>query len=989
VVRAAPIALAVSGLMASAALGAGEPAYAVSPARHSMAKPVAQPVGWQAAAGSMTGVVLGAGRTGLVGACVIASGPAGVVVTMTAGGGRYAIGGLPAGRYVIRYEYCRKPGAYVARWYGGSYLRSEAASVIVGPGRPTLLRPVSLLPVSPGPASPMSIARATEAMMRREAERDRLAGRHQRPELSGVVRSASGKGVGGICVWVISGTPSNGGGIAEGSARDGHYSYPAGAFSAGKYRVAFDDGCGSHANYAPQWWKHATTFAKATVLRLGRGRSVTHIDARLTAGGVVAGTISGGSRHGPKLRGICVQAQPASPADQIPFELIQATSDRGGRYRVAGLATGKFQFSFYPGCGGGSGYIGLAYPSAVLVTAGRTTRVNPTLPPQSTISGTATGPGGRPVAGICVFAVGRESFGKATTSRRGRYAIGGLSAGQYEVDFAGGCGSSGSYAPTAYGGSRRPASVPVGRGEHVTGINAAMRPGATITGKVTDRSRRPIETCLQTTARSTYVGDGLTPQGLNPDSFVYDTAAGGSSADGSYRIANLLPGVYNIAFNNCNGGGAPYAGEWFHPVGPSVGEGPGWVDALAGRPVKANVTLPAGGSISGVIRSAAGKPLGGICSYPVGVEGQVPFDDYLLTLGAPPTESDRRGDYTISGLAAGQWVVEFYPCGEQSYANSWYRHAASQGAATRVTVTSGRTTSGIDPVLSVGDDVSGRVTSAVTGRPVANECAEALDPQGNAANLGSTGSQGRYQVTNLLPGRYDLAFFSCGGGAGLATELRPIQVTSVRSARLSLALPRSGAIKGAVRGIGQGQDVTGACVEAMPITGSGLPGLATTGYSGRYFVSGLAPGRYDVLFTPNCLGGGAAFAPQWFDGTASRSRAVAVRVTSGTVTSEVNAGVSGDGGISGAVSVSGRPAAGVCAIASPVTGTGVPVLAETGQDGGYQVDGLPPGRYTVEFTSGCGDGSYRAQWYNGGRSQAKATPVLVRSGVVTPLIDAR
>jgi hypothetical protein len=272
---------------------------------------------------------------------------------------------------------------------------------------------------------------------------------------------------------------------------------------------------------------------------------------------VVAGTISGGSRHGPKLRGICVQAQPASPADQIPFELIQATSDRGGRYRVAGLATGKFQFSFYPGCGGGSGYIGLAYPSAVLVTAGRTTRVNPTLPPQSTISGTATGPGGRPVAGICVFAVGRESFGKATTSRRGRYAIGGLSAGQYEVDFAGGCGSSGSYAPTAYGGSRRPASVPVGRGEHVTGINAAMRPGATITGKVTDRSRRPIETCLQTTARSTYVGDGLTPQGLNPDSFVYDTAAGGSSADGSYRIANLLPGVYNIAFNNCNGGGAP------------------------------------------------------------------------------------------------------------------------------------------------------------------------------------------------------------------------------------------------------------------------------------------------------------------------------------------------------------------------------------------------------------------------------------------------
>jgi hypothetical protein len=172
------------------------------------------------------------------------------------------------------------------------------------------------------------------------------------------------------------------------------------------------------------------------------------------------------------------------------------------------------------------------------------------------------------------------------------------------------------------------------------------------------------------------------------------------------------------------------------------------------------------------------------------------------------------------------------------------------------------------------------------------------------------------------------------------------------------------------------------------VTGSGLPGLAQTSYSGRYSLGGLAPGSYHILFTANCVGGGAAFAPQWFNRQPSRSRATTVRVTSGGMTSSVNAALYADGGISGTVRVSGRAAAGVCVIASAVTGTAGPVLAGTAADGTYEIGDLPPGRYTVKFTAGCGASSYPTQWYDGARTLAEATRVRVEPGAITPLIDA-
>jgi hypothetical protein len=63
-------------------------------------------------------------------------------------------------------------------------------------------------------------------------------------------------------------------------------------------------------------------------------------------------------------------------------------------------------------------------------------------------------------------------------------------------------------------------------------------------------------------------------------------------------------------------------------------------------------------------------------------------------------------------------------------------------------------------------------------------------------------------------------------------------------------------------------------------------------------------------------------------------------------------------------------------------------VAETGADGSYQIGGLAPASYVVEFTSGCGVASYATQWYNAAPARSSATPVPVTAGSVTQAIDA-
>ncbi len=90
--------------------------------------------------------------------------------------------------------------------------------------------------------------------------------------------------------------------------------------------------------------------------------------------------------------------------------------------------------------------------------------------------------------GVCIQAVGAHGNAFAETDFDGSYSFGGLQPGSFTVQFTG-CDNSGSVAPQYYNdesdsGSADPITLTAG--QITTGIDAAMKPGATISGVVTD-----------------------------------------------------------------------------------------------------------------------------------------------------------------------------------------------------------------------------------------------------------------------------------------------------------------------------------------------------------------------------------------------------------------------------------------------------------------------------------------------------------------------
>ncbi len=928
----------------------------------------------------MAGVVRAPDGAGLARVCVVATGQSASVPGMTGPGGRYLITGLRPGAYSIGYHDCGTSGRYLDQFYGGSMLPDAAARVPVSAGQPTLLRPVTMVPAGVG-----AVRAAARAAARRIAAVGGKAAA-SRPSISGVVRNAAGKGLPGICVSASSHTANTGIGVGTLTGRGGRYSLNTGR---GTWEVSFANDC--RGKYAPQWWKHVGSSAKATALRLLRGSHVTGIDARLVIGGVITGTVRAGRPSGPGLGGVCVVASGKGRAAGVRQ---QAVSHKDGSYRIRGLGTGGYQVQFLPDCGVKGSFIGRTRTGTVAVTDGKTTRgINTFLLRAAEISGTVTAAqGGVPLAGICVFAfpvfTGQGLVvvggGEIQTGPNGSYVIKDVRPGRYVLNFSGGCGNTGSYAPQYFNGKPSEAAanqIRLVSGQHAAGIDASMQPGGTITGTVTDRAGTKLGGICVLITSAQDAGDlGQSPIGVLLGGVPLVSAFGITGAKGGYRIANLTPGSYEVSFSSGCGrpGTTIYAAQWFAPQG---GNQPAWLAVRPGLVTSGIGTrLRRGATITGTIRNASGKPVAGICPVAFASSGQPPAE-LLALIGS--SRSGRNGGYRITGLATGKYAVAYPACGGSQFELSWYAGSGSSATARPVAVTDGRTTSGINQRLTAGQAVSGTIRSGVSRAPVRSACVVAVDSGGFAFAFTFTGKKGGYRFGHIAAGRYSVDIFPCGLRANALANVTRSGVMVTRSGAVTgvnVTLPLAGSLAGTVRGGNPAAPEPGICVEATPKSGRGMAGLAVTGSDGRYKMGGLASGKYLVTFNPLCVAGTGGFVPQRFSGP--------VQVSSGSTHGGVGATLTAVGGIAGTVQVSGTPAAGVCVIAYPAAGQQAPAVAETGADGSYQIGGLAPASYVVEFTSGCGAASYATQWFNGVPGRSTATPVAVTAGSVTQAIDA-
>lgn len=889
--------------------------------------------------GSISGLVTGHGRP-LAGVCAYAVSdtpvPARAVTSKT---GKYRITGLRPGRYVVAFVAdfgpCHNDGNWLIQFYPGVNSLS--------PGKK-----VRLVRVRAGKDT-----RGIDARLKRGGQ------------ISGTVRAKSGKPLSGICVNVQS-SIDNGDGIEFGLTTNKTGQYAAHGLYPGGYQVEFSAGCGNNGNYASQWWRHTSLQSHARTVRITGTRHVTGIDATLLPGAFVSGVVKAVSAKGKPLAGVCVDVFDADDND-----VGATTTPRTGKYRVEGLAAGHYQIQFDPECSTDSSPYEFLQLSLTLKTAETRSGFNAYLPLGGGISGVVTDSRGHPVGGVCVQ-VNDDNADITTTGRGGRYSLTGVPDGSFQVLFFGGCGNTESVAPQFY--PQSPTSVFAKtitfKPNTVTpNVDARMLPGGAIAGTVTDTAgHRLSRICVSTEST----------QGQLETSVDTGTA---TAQNGRYLVQDLAPGAYDLGLG-CGGYGFQFYPGTPNPLAAGlISVNPGTTTRVA------SVRLGRAGSITGRVTTKAGRPIPFVCVQ-VALAGTGPT--FYVGFGG----TDGNGHYNVDGLAPARYLVQFVNCGpNRQLAPQWYRRAATTGAATPVKVRSGRTSAGINGVLTDGGSITGLVAGP-TGKPANAICVIAFSQQAQYAVSSQTGKAGRYRLTRLSTGRWSLIFTPCfPAGPNLATLTRPgsVHVVAPRTVTgVNVKLSAGGSVSGRVSSQAGDRPLGDVCVLLVPAKASGSFGIGLTRGNGRYLARNLAPGTYHAYIAdPACDGFPDAvppFAPQWYNDQPTETTATTVHVSAGAVTTGIDSALGPFGAVTGTVrtrtltTVSGECVTAVPFRAGPDLVTGAPAQPETAvtdQTGGYTLTGLTPGRYKIEFTSGCGGARYATQWWDNAGSARSAKVITV------------
>jgi protocatechuate 3,4-dioxygenase beta subunit len=1005
--------------------------------------------------GMIAGAVRGIAGAAFGGACVRASGPAGIRTVMTHADGRYVIGGLKPGGYRLRIDNCTGDSPLSYAWPGsrpvvtvlagqvrtlaparawqsdgpglaGGRARAQAATPkagsisgrVTGHGRPlrgicafavrsswtfaaaarattsqagrykiTGLRPGRYLVLFragerscashanwlpqwyPHVTSPYATSKAVRVRVRAAKDTARINGRLKLgAEIAGTVRTKTGRRVRGICVSTY--TPLIVNGIYNYSAsaasdRAGHYGLH-GLFP-GKYQVEFTIGCGVRRNYAQQWWRHKASPDHPNTIKVARRQIVTGIDAALTPGSAITGTVRARAAGARRLARVCVYAE------GYRGNYADAVTTKNGTYRLAGIGPGRYQVSFDPSCLGTRSALYLPADRTISVQAGHTrSGLDVRLRPAAGISGIVRDPAGRPVDSVCID-VGDENNDFAFTNAHGRYSVTGVVPGRYNVEFETGCGNPGSLASQWY--HNRPDRdsadlVTFTAGKMHRNVDATLHPGGTLAGVLTSKSGRPVKgDCLGVAAQHDWLDGTFTDGDV-------------TTRNGRYWLPNLTPGEYRVSFL-CAGG--RYGDQWFNSRPDSTN-----ADYLAINPgvTRLSEKLSRGAAITGTVTSKSGHPLRGLCVSVANARNGL-----FLSLAERQVTTGGHGRYRIGYLTPGHYLVEFSACYGGIYGSQWYHGKYSESGATPVTARPGGTTTGINAVLPVGGTISGTVTGP-SGRPASGTCVEAFDAASESYAYTETSKTGHYKLEGLSNGRYTLSFTACYDQApnlGSVNLRRQVRVVAPRHVSgVNIRLGAGGSIAGSVTGHpGRLRPAIGACVIAVPTNPHDSFQLTWADAAGHYRMSGLAPGAYQVyLGDPLCEFdlGIPGVAPQWFDNQPSQVTATKVAVSAGRTTRRISVALRSPGAIKGTVTTGAHSGvAGECVTAVPFRAgvdpaTGLPPAADvaiTSASGRFRLLDLAPGQYKVRFSSGCGDTGFASQWWDGAGSASSAKVITV------------
>ncbi len=501
----------------------------------------------------------------------------------------------------------------------------------------------------------------------------------------------------------------------------------------------------------------------------------------------------------------------------------------------------------------------------VRVSAGEITTVNFALTKGATITGTVTDAAtGEPLSGVTVYfhTSSNATVGSATTGVSGVYASGLLRAGTYylrTLNTAGylnqryanlPCASSDCY-PYNTG-----TAVSLTVGQLAGGIDFALTLGGTISGTVTSAATgSPLA--------------GVTVYVRNPLASAADSTT--TNAAGVFTRNGLPAGSYAVYTANNQG----YADEVYDDVVCATGR---CGDHL-GQATPVSVT--AGAATSGV---HFGLGLAGTIAGTVtdGVSG-LPVPDVEVSVhnatgdGLRYALTDAAGHFAVTGLPAGTHYVK--AAVEGDYINEIYADlpcpscTKTQGGwitvppgATGVPVALATTTAGINFALAPGGAITGVVTDAATGAPLANVTVEASN--GEISRHALSTPSGVYTVRGLVTGTYAVRAQHAEPYVGEVYDNMPCRdrycygvagagvgvTTSAATAGINFALDRGGTITGKVIDAGTGVPLQSVYILAYRADASAESARCYTSNSGVFTATGLATGTYYLVTDASARG---------------------------------------------------------------------------------------------------------------------------------------
>ena len=502
------------------------------------------------------------------------------------------------------------------------------------------------------------------------------------------------------------------------------------------------------------------------------------------------------------------------------------------------------------------------------------------------------------VVGATVCATSSAGLGCATTNVSGKYTINGLPGGEYTVLF-----SDTDYLAQYYNGKATASEatpVSVKAGATVSNVDAALEPGGKITGTVTDA-----------------VGKAAIAEASVCASSSSALRCATTNANGEYTITGLPSGEYTVKYS-----ASTYASQYYNG-----GETPSEATPV---PVTAGVTsaginaaLQVGAQISGKVTDSTTS---------AAVSGALVCASGDVGVGCDTTNSS--GEYTITGLATGEYTVKF---SASTYIAQYWNGKANASEATVLPITVGTTTPGVNAALHVGGRITGVVTDEATKAGLDGVLACATNSSGGG-NCGVTNEAGEYTISGLASGEYTVKFSAATyvtqyfDGKASASEATPVSVTapatrSAVDATLHVGAQITGKVTAAA---GKKEPVAGALVCA---SGSAGEDCGLSNEAGEYTITGLESGEYQVKFST------LTYAPQYYNGKANASEATPVSVKAGATTSGINAALQAGGEITGTVTdgFTKKALAGALVCVTPSVGAG---CATTNASGEYTITGL-------------------------------------------------